>query len=353
MIADNPSRCKKCLLPETYPGTVIDDSGVCNHCRDHRPKPLRGEGALLAKLRSKSGSKYDCLIGLSGGKDSSYVAYLATRRLGLRVLGVSYSFPFLSELAKANVRQLARSLNLDLLTVESPGGLEYKLIRNHLASLAATRTTWGQCLFCHYGIDAILYGAAVAQEVPFILSGVTSYELWNPGNRMSFLKRRIQRLPLRDKLNFVFFQARAYYYLVRQRLLYRVPGNRSAAAYSGCRLPADAPEVIRVYDYISWDQDVMEQTLVTETGWRRPERSLTWRYDCSLERLLDFTYKQEFGVSTVGVYLSHLIRDGKITRDRAIAMLEEAESPRSLEEGANAVFDFVKLPASLRRRFFA
>jgi hypothetical protein len=351
MGSESPNRCTKCLMPVTYPGVILDDHGVCNLCRDHRPFTPLGEDVLKEKLASRRGRKYDCIVGLSGGKDSSYLAWLATRRYGLRVLGVSYSFAFMSELAEENVRQLSKTLGFDLVRVTSPNRLEYNLVRNHIASVAATKTTWGQCLFCHYGIDAILHNAAVEHEVPFILSGVTKYELWNPGKRTSFLKRRLASLPLRDKLNFAWYQFKAYWYLVRQRLLYRVPGNSVLAAYSGCELPKPGPEVIRVYDYVRWDQNVIEETLVREAGWRRPDLSLTWRYDCSLERLLDFTYKEEFGISTTGVYLSHLIRDGGITREKALAILQEAESRASLNRGAEVVFDFIHLAPRLRQRF--
>jgi hypothetical protein len=351
MGCDDPVRCAKCLMPLTYPGVSLDDRGVCNLCRNHQPFTPLGEDVLREKLASRRGRKYDCIIGLSGGKDSSYLAWLAAKRYGLRVLGVSYSFAFMSDLAEENVRQLSTTLGFDLVRVTSPDRLEYNLIRNHISSVAATRTTWGQCLFCHYGIDAILYRAATEHDVPFILSGVTKYELWNPGKRMSFLKRRLARLPLRDKLTFAWYQLKAYWYLVRQRRIYRVPGNSVLAAYDGCALPKPGPEVLKVYDYVRWDQDEIEQTLVREAGWRRPEMALTWRYDCSLGRLLDFTYKEEFGISTIGVYLSHLIRDGGITREKALAILREAESRESLNRGAEVVFDFIKLSPRLRRQF--
>ena len=75
--------------------------------------------------------------------------------------------------------------------------------------------------------------------------------------------------------------------------------------------PSDGPETIRVFDYIEWDQEAIEKTLQEETGWQRPSKALTWRYDCILEPLLDFTYKKEFGISSAGLYLCGLIRAGR------------------------------------------
>ena len=89
-------------MPSTYPDITFDDDGVCDHCLNYeRPEPL-GEERLLEKINAKRGSQYDCVLGISGGKDSCYVAYLAKKKLGLRALAVSYDFPFMVDLARKN-----------------------------------------------------------------------------------------------------------------------------------------------------------------------------------------------------------------------------------------------------------
>ena len=120
-----------------------------------KPQPL-GEERFLEKIRSRKGADYDCVLGISGGKDSCYVAYLAKKKYGLRALAVTYDFPFMVDLARQNIKTVCDNLGLELLVVKSSNDLEYDLMRNHLTSLAATGTTWGQCMFCHYGIEAIL-----------------------------------------------------------------------------------------------------------------------------------------------------------------------------------------------------
>ena len=74
-----------------------------------------------------------------------------------------------------------------------------------------------------------------------------------------------------------------------------------------------------MFDYIEWDQETIEKTpRYEETGWQKPERSLSWRYDCVLEPLLDYTYQREFGISSAGLYLCDLIRSGGISREEAL-----------------------------------
>ena len=74
------SMCTHCVLPGHYPGIEFDGAGVCGHCQSHKSWEYLGEERLhrlLDSFRDK-GKEYDCVIGLSGGKDSSYlIHYLA------------------------------------------------------------------------------------------------------------------------------------------------------------------------------------------------------------------------------------------------------------------------------------
>jgi hypothetical protein len=107
-----------------------------------------------------------------------------------------------------------------------------------------------------------------------------------------------------------------------------------------------------VFDYIPWDQRVIEKTLREETGWEKPPKTLTWRYDCILEPLLDFTYKKEFGISSAGLYLCGLIRSELIRRDEALKMLEETEDQSRLDGSLKNVLDFLKISQQVQNKFF-
>lgn len=346
-------RCTRCLLPDTYPDVIFDGEGVCNHCREYaKPQPL-GEERLLEKIRSRKGSDYDCLLGISGGKDSCYVAYLAKRKYGLRALAVSYDFTFMVELARQNIKTVCDNLGLELLVVKSRNNLEYDLMRNHLSSLAATGTTWGQCMFCHYGIEAILNGTAWSRGIPFVLSGVTASEVWwKPGNRTGILAKRLKDVPLADKALFGLHQCKAYLNLVDQRRQFPIPGTSSLNVYKRAHAPAHGPETIKVFEYIEWDHTSIEETLKEELGWQQPDTPLSWRYDCVLEPLLDYTYKREFGISSAGLYLCSLIRSGGMDREEALQLLERIEDQARLDAGLKSVLEFLKIPERTQVKFF-
>lgn len=120
-------QCSRCILDTNDdPSISFDERGVCNHCHyyDEEKKLLVLEGAAGEKklqdtidvIRNYGTSrKYDCLIGLSGGVDSSYVAYLA-KQLGLRPLCVHFDNGWNSELAVQNIHNIVNKLGFDLYT---------------------------------------------------------------------------------------------------------------------------------------------------------------------------------------------------------------------------------------------
>lgn len=345
-------RCTRCLMPGSYPGITFDSKGLCNFCLSYQDVPLLGEEVFLEKISSKRGGKYDCVVGISGGKDSCYAAYVAKKKFGLRVLAVSYDFPFMVDLARQNTKSVCEQLEIKLIIVKSQNNLEVDLLRNHLISLAATGTTWGQCMFCHYGIEAILYQIATSEQVPFILSGITPYETWwDPGSRLGILAKRLQRLSLPEKFLFGVYQSRAYWGLVDQRRQFPLPENNCFNVYQHAQYPATGPEILPIYGYIQWDQEMIEKTLQEETGWRKPVQALTWRYDCILEPLLNYTFVKDLGISSTGLYLCGLIRSGAIKREEAVELLEENENQAHLEESMRRVLDFLEIPPTYQEKY--
>jgi tRNA(Ile)-lysidine synthase TilS/MesJ len=121
------AECKQCILTSgDDPGLVLDGNGICNHChyyqKEYKLLVLEGEPAkqkltetIEAIKNYGKGKKYDCLIGLSGGVDSSYVAMLA-HQFGLRALCVHFDNGWNSELAVMNIQNIVSKFNFDLST---------------------------------------------------------------------------------------------------------------------------------------------------------------------------------------------------------------------------------------------
>jgi N-acetyl sugar amidotransferase len=118
--------CGRCIYDESVPSIRFDENGVCNYCHMvdsliaeyHTGKP-EGEKTIqviLEKIKKEGrGKKYDCVIGLSGGTDSSYMVYWALQN-GLRPLAVHYDNTWNTAIATENIRKVLSKLNVDLFT---------------------------------------------------------------------------------------------------------------------------------------------------------------------------------------------------------------------------------------------
>lgn len=119
-------RCTRCLYDEFTPRIVFDASGVCSYChaydRMDAEHPTGEEGqrrleAFAAEIREAGRrKKYDCIVGVSGGCDSSYTLYLA-KKLGLRPLAVHFDNTWNSTTATENIRNVLKALDVDLYTL--------------------------------------------------------------------------------------------------------------------------------------------------------------------------------------------------------------------------------------------
>ena len=118
-------RCSRCLYDATIPNIVFDTDGVCNYCHMHdqldQEYPTGAEGEKILQTiadqikRDGRGKKYDVIVGISGGCDSSYMIYLAVQ-LGLRPLAVHFDNTWNSKQAVENIHNILKKLDIDLFT---------------------------------------------------------------------------------------------------------------------------------------------------------------------------------------------------------------------------------------------
>ena len=118
--------CSRCVYNEDTPGISFDETGVCNYCRTHdelcRQYPAGEEGhahvmRMVDEMREAGkGKKYDCIVGFSGGCDSSYLLHMAKKSMGLRPLAVHFDNGWNSKISEENIRTIIEQLDIDLYT---------------------------------------------------------------------------------------------------------------------------------------------------------------------------------------------------------------------------------------------
>jgi N-acetyl sugar amidotransferase len=167
-----PRYCSKCILPATRPGVLLDSDGICRGCRNAETKSRIDWGAragafeelaLHAQSRAKD---YDCVIPISGGKDS-YWQVMTCLRYGLRPLCVTYVYPGRTDLGERNLRQLLR-VGVDHIEFRPNPEVERRFIMRSFFERGISG------LAAHMAIYSIPLKVALSYEIPLIVFGENS-----------------------------------------------------------------------------------------------------------------------------------------------------------------------------------
>ena len=168
--------CKRCVMDTTDPDIQFDENGVCNHCRtfENRLKSriLSKENAekQLSKIidqikKEGKNKKYDCIIGVSGGLDSTFTAYMV-KKLGLRPLAVHLDNGWNSELAVNNITKTLKTLGIDLITYV----IDWEEFKGLQLAFLKASTPDGEIPTDH-AISAFLYDIAAKNGIRHVISG--------------------------------------------------------------------------------------------------------------------------------------------------------------------------------------
>ena len=170
--------CKKCNLPDNYPNISFNNDGICNFCLQSSDNyHYKGLDALKADIEkvlslSDSNRKYDCAVGVSGGRDSSYLLYYAKEVLKLNVLAVSMDHDFITPMARQNIKKITTELCVDL-----------HYINNDILNKESRRCVrqWAKkpdaamcltfCTGCRYGINRLIPQYVQKLGIPLLLTG--------------------------------------------------------------------------------------------------------------------------------------------------------------------------------------
>ncbi len=317
-------RCSRCVLPETVPGITFNEQGVCSYCQSFTPHHVLGEKALdeiVNSIRGK-GKDYDCIVPFSGGRDSTYVLYVASRKYGLRVLAVNYDNEFRVPQAVENMKVGCDKVGAKLLCVRSKKDRGRAVVRTRLRATLSNglpKIVGAPCIACAYGCRGAVFQIAESYKVPLIMWGES------PNEATSNLEAKALALvPSGSTLS----QVLSLNYVSSELAML---GHRWEFCPSGVsvfskQIPAlrsDFTREIRLFDYLRWDRKQLKDTITNELGWKKPESSTsTWRTDCWLHVFKTYCYYHMFGCSKECFGYSQMINDGQMTREEALEQEE-------------------------------
>jgi N-acetyl sugar amidotransferase len=294
------------------PDITFDDSGLCCHCRNYHavvaenvftgPDGRRRLEAKVGEIKAAGrGKRYDCIIGLSGGVDSTYVAWLV-KSLGLRPLAVHLDNGWNTEIAVRNIHNIVTRLDIDLYTEV----LEWEQFRR--LQLAFLRASTPDCeIPTDHAIVATLYRTALREGLRFIIGGsnyATEQMLppaWSRGHSdWKYIKAVNDRhggAALGRFPHYTWFDRHWWFPHVR------------------------GLETVNILNFIDYDKQAAIRTMQTELGWVSYGGK---HYESVYTRFYQgWILPHKFGFDKRRSHLSCLINAGQISRDTALAELQQ------------------------------
>jgi N-acetyl sugar amidotransferase len=310
--------CTRCIMDTSDPDIGFDAAGVCHHCHAYdeavRTRVVTGDEGkrkreqIADEIRRAGANKpYDCIIGVSGGVDSTYVAYAARKLLGLRPLAVHLDNGWDSELAVKNIQHVLDKLGIELYTEV----LDWDEFRDlQLAFLRAS--TPDSEIPTDHAILAVLYKQARRHGVPYLLAG--------------FNVRTESHLPPSwSRGHFDWRYIRAVQKQFGTRPLTTFPHLTMVDLVRDLR----SVKRIDILNYFDYRKDEALRVLEQELGWQYYGGK---HYESIYTRFYQgYILPRKFGFDKRKMHLSSLICSGEITREQALAELAKPPYPEDLQ----------------------
>ena len=313
MTSEKNQVCTNCVMDTTDPEIKFDENGKCDFCDNYYNSILPnwhpnhiGEkklNAIAEKIKKDGrGKKYDCIIGLSGGVDSSYLAYIAKEKLGLRPLMLSVDTGWNLNIANENVENLIKALNLDLETIvvdwEEMKDLQVAFLRSQVPYQDTPQD---------HAIFAGLYNYAAKHGIKYVLTGgnystegVKPPQEWTYLNDIKLIKdihRKYGRKPLKNFPLAGMFKYRIYY-----------------RYFKGLR-------VIHPLNMVPYHKEEAIKILKEKFGWQAYANK---HYENIYTRFYEgYWLPKKFGYDKRKCYFSSLILTEQMTREEAVNALAE------------------------------
>lgn len=330
--------CKRCVMDTTDPDISFDKDGYCNHCTNSikqlneiyfiDPNVKKEKlNKIVSKIRvDGKGNKYDCIIGLSGGVDSSYLAYVAVKELGLRPLAIHLDNGWNSELSVKNIENIVEKLRIDLYTQvldwNEFKGLQLAFLRASVIDIE---------LLTDHAIGETLYRLSKKWKLKYFLSGFNCqsetvmpsswlYPYKNDSlNIKDIFKKHGGSIKLKTYNFFNFYQ-------------YLTFGNNKM-------------KLIPILNYVDYQKEHAISILERELNWRNygnkhEESIFTKFYQC-------YILPKKFYIDKRKAHLSSLICSNQISRDDALDELRKSFFKNDAEEKESIEYFCKKLGLSI------
>lgn len=328
-------RCTKCILPETMPFIKFDSNGVCNYCHSYKlrnnPKPKEELYKLVEPYR-RPGKELDCIVPFSGGRDSCYGLHLIVNELKMKPVTYTYDWGMVTDLGRRNISRMCSQLGVENIIVAADISKKRANIRKnliawlnspHLGMMAML--TAGDKHFFRYvewikrqtGINLNLWGVNPL-EVTYFKTGFL-------GIPPDFEETKVYAHGIMKQIN---------YHSKRFKAMLDSPKYFNTSLWDTLsgeyfRSFTEKKDYYHLFDYWRWDEEQVDNTLLNQYDWEKAvDTPTTWRIGDGTAAFYNYVYYTVAGFTEHDTFRSNQIREGQITRERALELVEQENQPR-------------------------
>ncbi|HIN39765.1 MAG TPA: N-acetyl sugar amidotransferase [Flavobacteriales bacterium] len=304
--------CTRCVMDTTDPQIRFESKGICNHCQEYEDIVNLDKETFLKKENQLNSiveeikisgieNEYDCIIGISGGVDSTFLAYLVKEKFGLRPFAVHLDNGWNSKLAVKNIQNILRKLDIDLHTHV----IDWEEFKNMQIAYFKASVIDIEAITDH-SINAILYEVANDNNVKYILKGFNNATEKIMPKSWTFNKNDIENIQdIVSKHSNI--EINTFPLLGRKKLNYYTKEK--------------GIQTILPYNYMEFNKDKAKELIVEKLGWvdyggKHYESIFTRFYQ-------GYILPRKFGIDKRKAHFSNLICGGLLSRDEAIDELKK------------------------------
>ena len=328
---DNLNRCSKCILPETYPFINFDSDNICNYCLNYEKQIFLGEKKLfeyLEKFRSNNGEP-DCLVGLSGGRDSTYGLHLLKKKYNMNPIAYTFDWGLTTDVSRINAAKVCGKLGVEHIIRSADIEKKREYVKKNLFSWLK-RPHLGMLPIIQAGDKGFYdHGRKLSKQLNLsLVVHCTGYQLEQREFFLGFAginqklknNQRMYSYDFLSKLKMLYWYSLQFIlnpYYLNSSLLDNFDGFLASFVRKD--------DFLHLYNYEPWNEKLIIKTLNEEYDWSDDISygKNQWRMGDGQTAFNNFVYFTLAGFSEYDNFRSNQIRENLITREEAIRLCKE------------------------------
>ena len=330
----NLQRCSKCILPITMPFIKFDEQGVCNYCKNYKKKNFvkynfNEANSLFDKFRNTN--KQDCIVPLSGGRDSCVALHLAKKKFNLNPIAYTYDWGLVTDLARRNISRICSKLNVENIIFADDIKKKRNYIKKNVTAWLKKPHLGMVNLFTAGDKHFFRHVQSVKKRTGLKLDlwGINPYEITHfkagfLGIPPDFELKEVYTSGLFKQIN---YHSKRFFQMLNN------PSYLNSSIFDNLygeiyRSIIKKKNHFSIFDFYKWNELEVDEILKLYDWEKSIDTKSTWRIGDGAAAFYNYIYYTLAGFSEHDTFRSNQIREGDISREEALKLVKIESKPR-------------------------